>query len=453
MTSNGRPIATLPALPEAAAARARPTIQRTKDATQIQAARKGRITEEMLYVAKREECTPELVRDEVARGRCVIPANFHHDALEPMGIGIKLTVKVNANIGNSAVSSGMEGELKKLHTCVHYGADTAMDLSTGTNLDPIRQAILDASPIPIGTVPIYQLLEEFGPFDWGIKEFLGVIEKQAKQGVDYMTLHYGVLRDHLPLVKDRITGIVSRGGSITAAWIKRHNKENPLYSHWGEVLEILRAHDVTVSSGDGLRPGCLHDASDAAQFAELDALGSVVKETRDAGVQIMIEGPGHVPFNQIAMNVERQQRVCDEAPFYVLGPLVTDAAPGYDHITSCIGATAAGVAGAAYLCYVTPMEHLGLPEPQDVREGIIAYKIAAHAADVAKGHPGARKRDDDLSRARAMFLWEKQFSLSLDPERARELHGRGGVSTHADFCSMCGPHFCSMKINKDNGLS
>ncbi len=453
MTPPNGKLATLPTLPEALPSRPRPEIRRTIGMTQIEAARKGIVTEEMLFVARRENVSPELVKDEVARGRCVIPANHHHAALEPMGIGIKLTVKVNANIGNSAVSSGLEGERRKLHACVHYGADTAMDLSTGTQLDEIRQAIIDDSPIPIGTVPIYQVLEEHGPFDWGIDEFLGVIEKQAKQGVDYMTLHYGVLRDHLPLVKDRITGIVSRGGSITAAWMKQHGKENPLYENWDRVLEVLRAHDVTVSSGDGLRPGCLHDASDAAQFAELDALGSLVKRTRDAGVQIMIEGPGHVPFNQIAMNVERQQKVCDEAPFYVLGPLVTDAAPGYDHITSCIGATAAGVAGAAYLCYVTPMEHLGLPTEGDVREGIIAYRIAAHAADIAKGHPGARQRDDDLSRARAMFLWEKQFSLSLDPERARELHARGGVSTHADFCSMCGPHFCSMKINKDNGLS
>ncbi|MBI3725571.1 phosphomethylpyrimidine synthase ThiC [bacterium] len=446
---NGRPLATLP---EVQKERPRPTIERTKGTTQILAARAGNLTPEIVYVAKRENVSPDLVRDEVARGRCVIPANHHHAALEPMGIGIKLTVKVNANIGNSAVSSGLEGELKKLHTCVHYGADTAMDLSTGKSLDEIRQAIIDASPIPIGTVPIYQVIEEFGPFDWGIKDFLGVIEKQAKQGVDYMTLHAGVLRDHLPLVGNRITGIVSRGGSITAAWIKRHGKENPLWESWGEVCEILRAHDVTVSAGDGLRPGCLADASDAAQFAELDALGELTPKTWDAGCQIMIEGPGHVPFNQIAMNVERQQRVCREAPFYVLGPLVTDAAPGYDHITSCIGATAAGTAGAAYLCYVTPMEHLGLPEEQDVRDGIIAYRIAAHASDIAKGHPGARQRDDDLSRARAMFLWEKQFSLSLDPERARELHARGGVSTHSDFCSMCGPHFCSMKIGKDNGL-
>jgi phosphomethylpyrimidine synthase len=439
-------------LPDAIQGRPRPELRRTTGATQIQAARRGEVTPEMEFVARREKLSPELVRDEVARGRCVIPANFHHAALEPLGIGIKLTVKVNANIGNSAVSSGLEGELRKLHACVHYGADTAMDLSTGTKLDEIRRAIIEASPIPIGTVPIYQVVEEYGPFDWGKDEFLGVIEKQAKQGVDYMTLHYGVLAAHVPLVRDRITGIVSRGGSVTAAWMKRHNKENPLYAHWGEVLEILRAHDVTVSSGDGLRPGCLADASDKAQFAELDTLGELVKPTRDAGVQIMIEGPGHVPFNQIAMNVERQQRVCDESPFYVLGPLVTDAAPGYDHITSCIGATAAGVAGAAYLCYVTPMEHLGLPQEQDVRDGIIAYKIAAHAADIAKGHPGARDRDDELSKARAMFLWERQFSLALDPEKARELHARGGVSTHADFCSMCGPNYCSMKINKDNAL-
>jgi phosphomethylpyrimidine synthase len=445
----GRPLALLP---EALRDRPRPALERTRDATQIVAARAGRVTPEIEFVARREHVAPEIVRDEVARGRCVIPANHHHGALEPLGIGIALTVKVNANIGNSAVSSGLEGELRKLHACVHYGADTAMDLSTGKQLDEIRQAIIDASPIPIGTVPIYQVIEEFGPFDWGIQEFLGVIEKQAKQGVDYMTLHYGVLAAHLPLVRDRITGIVSRGGSITAAWMKRHGKENPLYAHWGQVLDILRAHDVTVSAGDGLRPGCLADASDAAQFAELDTLGSLVKPTRDAGVQIMIEGPGHVPFHQIAMNVERQRRVCDEAPFYVLGPLVTDAAPGYDHITSCIGATAAGVAGAAYLCYVTPMEHLGLPAEQDVRDGIIAYRIAAHAADIAKGHPGARDRDDELSKARAMFLWEKQFSLALDPEKARELHARGGVSTHADFCSMCGPNYCSMKINKDNAL-
>jgi phosphomethylpyrimidine synthase len=420
--------------------------------TQMHYARRGVITEEMDYVARREKIVPALVRDEVARGRLVIPANVAHPNLEPMGIGIALTCKVNANIGNSAVTSHIETELEKLTTCLKYGADTVMDLSTGGNIDGIRAAIVQASPVPIGTVPIYQVVQQVRSVTkMTADDILQMIEHQAKQGVDYMTLHAGVLREFLPLVQHRITGIVSRGGSLMAQWMIEHGAENPLYTRWDDVLDICARYDVTISAGDGLRPGCLADASDAAQFAELKVLGELTRRAWEKDVQVMIEGPGHVPFDQIAMNVQKEMELCHEAPFYVLGPLVTDIAPGYDHITSAIGATMAGTAGAAMLCYVTPKEHLGLPDLNDVREGLIAYKIAAHAADVARHRPGARDRDDALSRARYAFDWNEQFKLSLDPERARSMHDETLPDAYfksAEFCSMCGPKFCSMHINR-----
>jgi len=424
----------------------------SQNQTQMHFARKGVVTEEMDFVATREGLSPELVRAEVARGRMVIPANIHHKNLEPMAIGIASLCKVNANIGNSAVVSDVEGELCKLAACLKYGADTVMDLSTGGDIDGIRRAIIDASPVPIGTVPIYQALQVTKTVQkLTARDLIDMLEHQAKQGVDYFTIHAGVLRAHLPLVKDRITGIVSRGGSIMAQWMIEHDAENPFYTHWDEVLDICARYDVTISAGDGLRPGCLHDASDAAQFAELHTLGELTKRAWEKDVQVMIEGPGHVPFDQIQMNVQKQMEVCNEAPFYVLGPLVTDIAPGYDHITSCIGATMAGFAGAAMLCYVTPKEHLGLPDVNDVRQGLIAYKIAAHAADVARKRPGARDRDDALSRARYKFDWNQQFALSLDPETARKMHDETLSDEYfktAEFCSMCGPKFCSMHINR-----
>ena len=421
--------------------------------TQMHHARAGDITDAMRFVAEREGLDPELIRSEVAAGHAVIPANLHHDSLEPMGIGVALRAKINANIGTSAVTSDEKTELEKLHISVHYGADACMDLSTGGDIDGIRQAILKASPVPIGTVPIYQTVEKLDDIaDLTAKDLLDQIDSQARQGVDYMTLHAGVLVGHLPKVRGRITGIVSRGGGLLAKWCMDRREENPLYTHWDEVLEICREHDVTVSLGDGLRPGCLHDASDEAQFAELETLGELTLKCWDAHVQVMVEGPGHVPFNQIAENVRRQQKVCHGAPFYVLGPLVTDIAPGYDHITSAIGATMAGFAGASFLCYVTPKEHLGLPNVDDVRQGVIAYKIAAHAADVARGRPGARDRDDELSRARFNFDWQKQFDLSLDPETARSMHDETlphDVFKSAEFCSMCGPKFCSMHVTRE----
>jgi phosphomethylpyrimidine synthase len=383
----------------------------------------------------------------------VIPANVNHAALDPMAIGINALCKINANIGNSSVHSNVEQELEKLHFAVHYGADTVMDLSTGKNIPAIREAILRASPVPIGTVPIYEAIEEVDrPLDLTWEGLAAVIERQARQGVDYMTLHAGILREHLPLVAGRVTGIVSRGGSLMAQWMMHHHKQNPLYEHYEELLEILRRYDVSISLGDSLRPGCLHDASDAAQFAELDTLGELTRRAWERDVQVMVEGPGHVPLDQIGPNVERQIRVCSEAPFYVLGPLVTDIAPGYDHITSAIGAAVAGWNGAAMLCYVTPKEHLGLPNAEDVHQGIIAYKIAAHAADVARKRRGARDRDDALSRARYAFDWNEQFRLSLDPETARKMHDETLPSEYfksAEFCSMCGPKFCSMRISQE----
>ena len=423
---------------------------RTK--TQMHYAREGIVTEEMAYVAAREKVEPTLVRDEVARGRLVIPANVNHLNLEPMGIGIALGCKVNANIGNSQVTSDVEGEIRKLKVSLKYGADTVMDLSTGGDIDVIRAAIIANSPVPIGTVPVYQVLKERKTVEnTRASDFIDMLEHQAKQGVDYFTIHAGVLGEHLPLVQHRITGIVSRGGSIMAQWMIEHKKQNPYYVHWDKVLEICARYDVTISAGDGLRPGCLADASDAAQFAELKTLGELTLRAWEKNVQVMIEGPGHVPFDQIEMNVKKQMVECHEAPFYVLGPLVTDIAPGYDHITSAIGATMAGTAGAAMLCYVTPKEHLGLPNEDDVRQGLIAYKIAAHAADVARRRPGARDRDDALSRARYAFDWKEQFRLALDPETAQAMHDETLPDEYfksAEFCSMCGPKFCSMHINR-----
>ena len=420
--------------------------------TQMHYARKGVVTEEMAYVAKREKVEAELVRSEVARGRLVIPANVKHENLEPMGIGIALSCKVNANIGNSSVTGDAAGELRKLEVSLKYGADTVMDLSTGGDINTIRAAIIAASPVPIGTVPIYQTLQNIKKVkELTAADMIDMLEHQAKQGVDYFTIHAGVLVEYLPLVKDRITGIVSRGGSVMAQWMLEHHAQNPFYVHWDKVLEICAKYDVVISAGDGLRPGCLHDASDAAQFAELKTLGELTKRAWEKDVQIMIEGPGHVPFDQIEMNVKKEMELCLEAPFYVLGPLVTDIAPGYDHITSAIGATMAGTAGAAMLCYVTPKEHLGLPNEEDVKAGLIAYKIAAHAADIARHRPGARDRDDALSRARYNFDWKEQFRLSIDPETAQSMHDEtlpDEYFKNAEFCSMCGPKFCSMHINR-----
>lgn len=421
--------------------------------TQLQHARDGTVTDAMRRVADREGRDPEVVREAVADGHAVIPANHHHDALDPMIIGRDFATKVNANIGNSDTTGDIDDELEKLHTAVHYGADTVMDLSTGENLDGIRTANIDNSPVPVGTVPIYEAVTRVEDVtDITPDLLIDVVEKQAKQGVDYMTLHAGVLAEHLPLTDDRTTGIVSRGGSILSQWMTEHGEQNPLYTHYDELCEILQAHDVTISLGDGLRPGSVADASDDAQFAELDTLGELTRRAWDHGVQAMVEGPGHVPMDQIRANVDRQQEVCDGAPFYVLGPLVTDIAPGYDHITSAIGATEAARAGAAMLCYVTPKEHLGLPDAEDVRDGMAAYRIAAHAGDVAAGKPGARDWDDALSEARYNFDWNRQFDLALDPERAQAFHDQtlpGDNYKDARFCSMCGVDFCSMRIDQD----
>ncbi|MDB4883554.1 MAG: thiC [Gemmatimonadetes bacterium] len=425
-------------------------IMSTKSNTQMRFARDSVITDAMRIVAEREQLSPELVRSEVARGRLVIPANVYHLAgsLVPMAVGKVSKVKINANIGNSAVTSDIEGELEKLEFAVKYGADTVMDLSTGHALDETREAIIKASPVPIGTVPIYQAIQQVKEVtDLTAELLLEVIEHQAKQGVDYMTIHAGILFEHLPLVYGRVTGIVSRGGSLHAVWMMHHRKQNPLYERYDDVLDILRKYDVTISLGDSLRPGSIHDASDRAQFAELETLGELTKRAWEKDVQVMVEGPGHIPMHQIEMNVRKQKEICHEAPFYTLGPLVTDIAPGYDHITSAIGAAMIGWYGADMLCYVTPKEHLGLPNAEDVRNGVIAYKIAAHAADIARGRPGATDRDDALSRARYRFDWNEQFELSLDPERAREYHDEALPAEYfksAEFCAMCGPKFCSM---------
>ena len=429
--------------------------------TQSALARRGEITPAIAHVARREALPPETIRAEVAAGRLVIPANIHHLAgrLEPMGIGAAARVKINANIGNSAVTSSLDEEVAKLELAVKYGADTVMDLSTGKDIDRVREAILAASPVPIGPVPIYQMIVEHEDvLALEPRHFLEMIEHQARQGVDYMTLHAGILREHLPLVHGRVTGIVSRGGSLHAVWMMAKREQNPLYTHFDEVCEILRRYDVTISLGDSLRPGSLHDASDRAQFAELDTLGELTRRAWAHDVQVMVEGPGHIPMDQIEMNVRRMKEVCSGAPFYTLGPLVTDIAPGYDHISSAIGAAMIGWHGADMLCYVTPKEHLGLPNAEDVRQGVIAYRIAAHAADVARGRPGARDRDDALSRARYAFDWKEQFRLSLDPERAREYHDETLPAEYfksAEFCAMCGPKFCSMHHSRtiDEGIA
>ncbi|MFL6350313.1 MAG: phosphomethylpyrimidine synthase ThiC [Bryobacteraceae bacterium] len=416
--------------------------------TQIHYARRNMMTEEMEYVARRENLSPELIRDEVARGRMIIPANIHHRSLEPMCIGVASSCKINANIGNSSTTSNIQQEIEKLNYAVKYGADTVMDLSTGGDIPRIRQAIIDASPVPIGTVPIYEALSRVRRVqDLNLNVMLEVIEEQAEQGVDYMTIHAGVLVQYVPLTTKRITGIVSRGGAILAEWMVKNHKQNFLYEYFDEICKIFQKHDVSFSLGDGLRPGCLADASDAAQFAELKTLGELTRKAWQYDVQVMIEGPGHIPLDQIALQVEKEREICDEAPFYTLGPLVTDIAPGYDHITSAIGAAMIGWHGASMLCYVTPKEHLGLPNLEDVKQGIIAYKIAAHAADVARHRNGARDRDDELSRARFNFDWKRQFELSLDPETARAYHDETLPEEgfkDAAFCSMCGPKFCSM---------
>jgi phosphomethylpyrimidine synthase len=445
--------------------------------TQLEYARRGIITPEMEFVAIRENLrrqasdpsirdgedfgaeipdfiTPEFVRDEVARGRAIIPANINHGELEPMAIGRNFLVKINANIGNSAVLSQVADEVDKMVWAIRWGADTIMDLSTGRNIHNIREWILRNCPTPLGTVPIYQALEKVGgvaeDLTWEV--FRDTLIEQAEQGVDYFTIHAGVRLPYIPLTAKRVTGIVSRGGSILAKWCLAHHRENFLYEHFEDICEIMRAYDVSFSLGDGLRPGSIADANDAAQFAELETLGELTKVAWKHGVQVMIEGPGHVPMHKIKANMDKQLKACHEAPFYTLGPLTTDVAPGYDHITSAIGAAMIGWFGTAMLCYVTPKEHLGLPDREDVKQGVIAYKIAAHAADLAKGHPGARAWDDALSRARFEFRWEDQFNLGLDPETAREYHDETlPKEAHkvAHFCSMCGPKFCSMKISQE----
>jgi phosphomethylpyrimidine synthase len=421
--------------------------------TQLRYARQGIVTEEMEYIARREKVEAELVRSEVARGRAIIPANINHPELEPMIIGKAFGVKVNANIGNSATSSGIEEEIEKLEWAIRWGGDTVMDLSTGNQIHETREAIIRASTVPIGTVPIYQALEKVDgvPADLNIEVFLETLEEQAQQGVDYFTIHAGVRLAYVPLTADRVTGSVSRGGSILAGWCLAHHQENFLYTHFEAICDLMRDYDVSFSLGDGLRPGSIADANDRAQFAELETLGELTEVAWHHDVQVMIEGPGHVPMHLIKENVDLQQQLCHEAPFYTLGPLVTDIAPGYDHITSAIGAAMIGWFGTAMLCYVTPKEHLGLPNKEDVKQGLIAYRIAAHAADIAKGHPGAQERDDALSKARFEFRWEDQFNLSLDPETARAYHDETlpqETAKEAHFCSMCGPKFCSMEITQ-----
>jgi phosphomethylpyrimidine synthase len=421
--------------------------------SQMHFARQGIITEEMQYVAKQENAEPELIRSEVVEGRAIIPANINHPELKPMIIGKNFRVKVNANIGNSATSSSIEEEVEKLLWAIRWGADTVMDLSTGKQIIETREAIIRNSTVPIGTVPIYEALtyvkraEDLTP-----ELMLKVIEDQAKQGVDYMTIHAGVLLRYIPLTANRLTGIVSRGGSIMAKWCLYHHKENFLYTHFEEICEIFKKYDVSFSLGDGLRPGSIADANDRAQFAELETLGELTEMAWKHNIQVMIEGPGHIPMHLIKENVDKEQEICHEAPFYTLGPLVTDIAPGYDHITSAIGAAMIGMYGTAMLCYVTPKEHLGLPNKEDVKQGLIAYKIAAHAADLAKGHLGAQKWDDELSKARFEFRWQDQFNLALDPETAQAYHDETlshEAFKEAKFCSMCGPQFCSMKITQD----
>ncbi len=422
--------------------------------TQMHYAKKGILTPEMEFVALRENLEPDFVRDEVARGRAIIPANINHPELEPMAIGRNFLVKINANIGNSVVRSSIEEEIEKMTWAIRWGADTVMDLSTGQNIHETREWIIRNSPVPIGTVPIYQALEKVDgqaeELTWEI--FRDTLLEQAEQGVDYFTIHAGVLLRYVPMTVNRVAGIVSRGGSIMAKWCLAHHKENFLYTRFDEICEIMKSYDIAFSLGDGLRPGALADANDRAQFAELETLGELTLKAWSHDCQVMIEGPGHVPLHQIKENMDRELQVCHEAPFYTLGPLVTDVAPGYDHITSAIGAAVIGWFGTAMLCYVTPKEHLGLPDKKDVKDGVISHKIAAHAADIAKGHPGARALDDAISKARFEFRWEDQFRLALDPDTASEFHDatmpqEGTKVSH--FCSMCGPQFCSMKITRD----
>jgi len=430
--------------------------KRVKDKTRTQMyyAKQGIITEEMEYVAKEENLEPELVRSEVARGRLIIPANINHKHLKPMAIGRVSRTKVNSNIGASALASDIDEEVRKLQTSVKYGADTVMDLSAGAkNMDEIREAIIAASPVPIGTVPMYQIIDEIGDvLELRYEDILRVLEKQAKQGVSYFTIHAGLLLRHMPEIAKRKMGIVSRGGSLTASWMLKHHKENPFYTIFDDILDICKEYDVSLSLGDSLRPGCLYDASDKAQLEELKVLGELTLRAWDKDVQVMIEGPGHVPINEIERNVRLEQIYCHEAPFYVLGPLVLDIGAGYDHIGSAIGAAMAAWYGVSMLCYVTPKEHLGLPNEEDVREGMLAYKIAAHSADIARKIPGARDKDDEMSDARYRFDWKKQFELALDPERAKEYHDETlpqEVFKEAEFCSMCGPKFCSYKVTQD----
>jgi phosphomethylpyrimidine synthase len=448
----GAPRAQTPVFPGGARRplRARPG----RAVTQMHYARRGIITREMEFVALREGVDPEFVRAEVARGRAIIPANINHPESEPMIIGRQFLVKINANIGNSVVASSIDEEVRKMIWAIRWGADTVMDLSTGEHIHTTREWILRNAPVPVGTVPIYQALEKVGgqPEELTWEIYRDTLIEQAEQGVDYFTIHAGVRLAYIPLTARRVTGIVSRGGSIMAAWCLAHHQENFLYTHFEEICEILRAYDVSVSLGDGLRPGSIADANDEAQFAELETLGELTQIAWRHDVQVMIEGPGHVPLHKIQENVERERALCHDAPFYTLGPLTTDIAPGYDHITSAIGAALIGWYGAAMLCYVTPKEHLGLPNRDDVKAGVIAYKIAAHAADLAKGHPGAQARDDALSKARFEFRWRDQFNLSLDPETAAAYHDEtlpAEPAKTAHFCSMCGPRFCSMRITQD----
>ncbi|UOQ95785.1 phosphomethylpyrimidine synthase ThiC [Halobacillus shinanisalinarum] len=425
-----------------------------KNVSQLHYAKQGMITPEMEFIAIRENMDPEFVRDEVAKGRAIIPANINHPEIEPMIIGRHFHVKINANIGNSAVSSSIEQEVEKMTWATRWGADNIMDLSTGKDIHTTREWIIRNSSVPVGTVPIYQALEKVNgvaeDLTWEV--YRDTLIEQAEQGVDYFTIHAGVLLRYVPLTAERLTGIVSRGGSIMAQWCLYHHEESFLYTHFEEICEIMKTYDISFSLGDGLRPGSIADANDEAQFAELETLGELTQIAWEHDVQVMVEGPGHVPMHLIKENMDKQLEVCKEAPFYTLGPLTTDVAPGYDHITSAIGAAMIGWYGTAMLCYVTPKEHLGLPNRDDVREGVITYKIAAHAADLAKGHPGAQKRDDALSKARFEFRWRDQFNLSLDPERAIEYHdetlpAEGAKTAH--FCSMCGPKFCSMRISQD----
>jgi phosphomethylpyrimidine synthase len=420
--------------------------------SQLHYARRGELTAEMARVAERERLEHETVLDEVARGRLVIPSNIHHDELDPQGIGIASRCKINTNIGGSSLTSDADKELRKLRLALALGSDAVMDLSVGPYIAEIRRALLDNCPAPLGTVPIYEAVERVESVEeMSVDGLFRVLEEQAEQGVDFFTVHCGLLREHLPAATSRLAGIVSRGGSLTANWMVHHDRQNPLYEEFDRLLEICRRHDITLSLGDGLRPGCVADASDEAQLSELRTLGELVARCHEAEVQVMVEGPGHVPFDLIEENMRLEREWCREAPFYILGPIVTDIAPGYDHITAAIGGTMGAFCGASMLCYVTPKEHLGLPDLEDVRQGVVAFKIAAHAADVARRRPGARDRDDELSRARAGFDWKKVFELSLDPQRARVMHDDSNLAPgeiDAEYCSMCGPKHCAVRLSR-----